>query len=147
MAQTIPPEGIPDAARPSFDRLLNGPVPSLQELLHALEGHTRVLELALRSERAHGFARQITDRCRAMLARWGALVPDQRRAVAAAVRYFALRDDAVDDLDSDLGLVDDAEVVNAVLAQLGLGLPPVEIPDHLVESPRGPGPGTPTSRG
>jgi hypothetical protein len=147
MAQTIPPAGIPEAARASFERLLVGPVPSPHELLHALEGHARVLELALTGQRSLSFVRQITDRCRAMLDRWGTLGPDARRAVAAAVRYFALRDDAVDDIGSELGLVDDAQVVNAVLAHLGFVLPPIEIPDSQVNDQRDAGPGTPTGRG
>ena len=146
MAQTIPPAGIPEVARPSFERLLAGPVPSPHELLHALEGHARVLELALTGHGSLTFVRQITDRCRAMLDRWSALGPDQRRMVAAAIRYFALRDDAVDDIGSEFGLMDDAQVVNAVLACLGLALPPIGIPSTQANDPRDAGPGTPTTR-
>jgi hypothetical protein len=147
MAQTIPPAGIPEVARTSFERLLAGPVPSPNELLHALDGHARVLELALTGHRSLTFVRQITDRCRAMLDRWSALGPDERRMVAAAIRYFALRDDAVDDIGSEFGLVDDAQVVNAVLSYLGLVLPPIEIPSSQANGPRDAGPGTPTSAG
>jgi hypothetical protein len=146
MAQTIPPAGIPEAARTSFERLLAGPVPSPQELLHSLEGHARVLELALTGHRPFALVRQITDRCRAMLDRWSGLGPDQRRMVAAAIRYFALRDDAVDDIGSEFGLVDDAQVVNAVLSYLGLVLPPIELPSSPASDPRDAGPATPTTR-
>ena len=46
--------------------------------------------------------------------------PEERRvAIQAAVRYFVIEDDADSDLDSILGLDDDAEVVNAVLKHLG----------------------------
>jgi hypothetical protein len=147
VAQTIPPIGIPPAAQASFERLLAGPVPSQHELLHALEGHARVLELALAGQRSIVFVHEITDRCRAMLERWNALGPEARRLVAAAVRYFALRDDAVDDIGSDFGLVDDAQVVNAVLAHFGFALPPIEIPVMPASGPRDVDPGTDTSRG
>jgi hypothetical protein len=39
--------------------------------------------------------------------------------VQAAVRYFLIEDDADGDLDSILGLDDDADVMNAVLRHLG----------------------------
>jgi hypothetical protein len=147
MTQTIPPAGIPPSAQESFERLLAGPVPSQNELLHALEGHARVLELALEGQRSVLFVRQITERCRAMLDRWNALSPESRRLVAAAIRYFALRDDAVDDIGSELGLVDDAQVVNAVLAHFGFALPPIEIPEIPAGNLRAADPGTDTSRG
>lgn len=44
---------------------------------------------------------------------------ERRRAIQAAVRYFVIEDDADSDLDSILGLDDDAEVLNAVLKHLG----------------------------
>ena len=48
--------------------------------------------------------------------------PDaERLAIQAAVRYFVLEDDAESDLNSVIGLDDDAEVVNAVLRHLGHG--------------------------
>ncbi len=147
MTQTIPPAGIPPVAQESFERLLAGPVPSQNELYHALEGHARVLELALESQRSLAFVRQITERCRVMLDRWNALSPESRRLVAAAVRYFALRDDAVDDIGSELGLVDDAQVVNAVLAHFGFAIAPIDIPDIPTGEQREPDPGTDTSRG
>lgn len=48
--------------------------------------------------------------------------PEARAAVAAAVRYFVLEDDAQSDADL-LGLDDDLEVVEATAAELGVTLP------------------------
>lgn len=45
--------------------------------------------------------------------------PERRIAIQAAVRYFVIEDDADSDLDSILGLDDDAEVLNAVMRHLG----------------------------
>ncbi len=146
MTRAFCPDGIPAMARENFERLLAAPVPSLQELLHVLEGHSRVLELAAQGERSLMYVRQITDRCRALLEHWPALWPDARRAVAAAIRYYALRDDAIDDIGSEEGLVDDALVVNAVVAHLRLALPAIEVP-AAYSNPPGTGPGIPTQRG
>lgn len=46
---------------------------------------------------------------------------DPRRLVQAAVRYFVEDDDSEHDLTSVVGLVDDAEVCNAVARALGRG--------------------------
>jgi uncharacterized membrane protein YkvA (DUF1232 family) len=45
--------------------------------------------------------------------------------IVGAVRYFVYPYDAEDDLESMSGLVDDALVVNFVIEETGLDVPPV----------------------
>ena len=54
-----------------------------------------------------------------VLADWAELDTVQQAAVAAAVAYFALNEDAEDDLDSVLGFEDDALVFNACARFIG----------------------------
>jgi hypothetical protein len=56
--------------------------------------------------------------------------PADRDAVRGAVEYFVLNRDEVDDLESPVGFVDDAEVVNRVCLELGLPELTIRIPDH-----------------
>jgi uncharacterized membrane protein YkvA (DUF1232 family) len=57
----------------------------------------------------------IAQRLRIVLEDWPSLTQDERAAVHAAIEYFALSEDAEDDLESVLGFEDDAQVVNACL--------------------------------
>ena len=65
-------------------------------------------------------ARSLGDTCVKLLATVDDdTKPAARQAIQAAVRYLILEDDAESDLDSVIGLDDDAEVLNAVLSYLG----------------------------
>ncbi len=122
-----PPAGLvaelPADVRAAFVRVfptaLSGPDP----LRRQLAAHRDEIEAAAaRNEFLDGAAaRAISERLARLLDDWNAMPPAHRAVVQAAVAYYALRDDAEDDLDSVLGLEDDVAVVNACLRHLGLG--------------------------
>jgi hypothetical protein len=103
----------------------------------ALRGMTRAVERYLMELRwaqiEHPFidldlAEELAAACESLLAR---VDPTDARAAAlvgGAVRYFLDSDDAEGDMDSAEGLVDDAEVVNYVIACLGYDLPLIPLP-------------------
>lgn len=113
---------LPPAARETFARVYPETAPaSAGPLLASVQRH---LEEARRAARANEFvdtslADAIADRLRQVLAGWDTLTAPQRAAVSATVSYFALSDDAEDDLDSVLGFEDDAHVFNACARFLG----------------------------
>jgi uncharacterized membrane protein YkvA (DUF1232 family) len=75
-------------------------------------------KLVVEERRPLGFA--LADASMKLLTTLKDDTPEERRAaIQAAVRYFVIEDDADSDLDSILGLDDDAEVLNAVLKHLG----------------------------
>lgn len=118
-------EGIPAAARPLWRKLVaEEPVP-----VHRLFDEVKRYEKTL-DERADWdeskvdatLARDLVQACHRLLGTLSSASPDStRRLIQAAVRYFLIDEDADADLDSILGLDDDAEVVNAVLRHLGHG--------------------------
>jgi uncharacterized membrane protein YkvA (DUF1232 family) len=116
-------EGIPEAARSLWARLVTEapkPVPELVKQVHDYQRN-----LARRSEWHDEnidpkLARALIDRALKLLGTIGPDTADRtRRLVQAAVRYLVIEDDATNDLGSILGLDDDAEVMNAVLRELG----------------------------
>jgi hypothetical protein len=116
-------EGIPDAARPLWRRLVAEPPRPVPELVKLVRDYQRIL--ARRSDWHEEnidpkLARTLIDKAIKLL---GTVQPDTpeetRRLVQAAVRYLVIEDDATNDLGSILGLDDDAEVMNAVLRHLG----------------------------
>lgn len=116
------PAGIPAEARDRFHELLHEPLMAPEVLLKEVDdcvGMVRrvVMEGApLDVSMVEGLAEQ----ARTMVGRAGADAPEaERRMVQAAVRYFVLSDDAEGDLVSLMGFDDDAQVLEAVEAQLG----------------------------
>jgi hypothetical protein len=116
-------QGIPDVARPLWRKLVaEQPVP-----VHQLFGEVQAYEQTL-DQRADWDESKVDgtlamDLVRASNRLLGTLTSSSpestRRLIQAAVRYFLIDEDADADLDSILGLDDDAEVLNAVLRHLG----------------------------
>jgi len=63
-------------------------------------------------------ARDIGRALQAMLAEPDQLAYEERRLLAGAVEYFVLTGDSDDDMESPVGLVDDARVTNATARAL-----------------------------
>lgn len=114
--------GIPDDARPTFEQLLVQPPARPETLAHQVDAHLDALRTAARHNEFLdlALAETIAGHCHRLLQRWPRASADQQRLIQAAVGYFATAGDADDDFDSIAGLDDDAQVVNAVLAHLGL---------------------------
>jgi len=116
-------DGVPDAARPLWKQLVTEPLRPVHELFAEVRAYQTAL--ARRANRQGDdvdptLATALADAALRLLGSLGEQSPEStRRAVQAAVRYFVIEDDADGDLDSILGLDDDAEVMNAVLRQLG----------------------------
>jgi hypothetical protein len=125
-------EGIPDAARELWNRLMAEKLVPVHELFKQVRDYQQTI--AQRAEWQDSdvdpkLARALADTSLKLLGTLEAQTPeDHRRLVQAAVRYFVIEDDADSDLDSILGLDDDAEVLNAVLRHLGLETWTVEVP-------------------
>jgi hypothetical protein len=122
-------EGIPAAAKPLWDRLIDEELVPVHDLFRQVREYQAALSQRT-SWRAAGsegsgdidptLARALVDASQRLLGTLTEDTPDgTRRLVQAAVRYFIIEDDADGDLDSILGLDDDAEVMNAVLRHLG----------------------------
>ena len=71
----------------------------------------------------------IWHRCHDLVSHYTELDSAGRSAVVGAVRYFIESEDAEDDLDSVIGLEDDAQVVNYVIQQTGLDIPLIDLED------------------
>jgi hypothetical protein len=72
-------------------------------------------------------AEDLAATCKALLALVDPTDPRAAALVGGAVRYFLDSDDAEGDMDSAEGLVDDAEVVNYVIAHLGYAIEPIPL--------------------
>ena len=120
---------LPAEARQPFAELLSlvkqGSEPNHEELaqhvgmLRAASAEHEFLDLALLETLSEGHAELLdaTERLRG-----------EPRAVAlAAVAYFLLTDDGDSDLESVVGLEDDAQVFTAVVRYLGLPIKPVSL--------------------
>jgi hypothetical protein len=116
-------EGIPAAARELWVQLCGEELRPVHELFREVRAYQQAL-----AKRSHWhdddfdpqLARGLADASLKLLGTLNEDTPEPtRRLVQAAVRYFVIEDDADSDLDSILGLDDDAEVLNAVLRRLG----------------------------
>lgn len=116
-------DGIPAAARSLWRTLVEQELMSVHELFQQVHQYQRTLEQqadwddsAIDGVLAQGLVA-------ASLSLLGTLnddTPDRdRKIVQAAVRYFIIDEDGDADLESALGLDDDAEVMNAALRHLG----------------------------
>ena len=116
-------DGIPEAAQPLWKRLLDEPLVPVHELFKQVRDYQQTI--AQRSQWRDAdvdpkLANALVDASLKLLSTLNASSPEStRQLIQAAVRYFVIEDDADSDLDSILGLDDDAEVINAVLAHLG----------------------------
>ncbi len=116
-------QGIPDAAKALWDELIAAELRPVHELFKEVREYQDAL--AKRSEWTDddvdpALARELAEASLRLLGTLSDDTPETtRRLIQAAVRYFVIEDDADGDLDSILGLDDDAEVVNAVLRHLG----------------------------
>lgn len=98
---------------------------SFHELLEQrarILGHLSVVEIEWSTNPDIDFhaAKRIADALRVMIDRSAELDGEQRALVRAAVEYFVLSDDVNNDLVATDGFEDDAAVVNAVAAAVGL---------------------------
>jgi hypothetical protein len=121
-------EGIPAASRPLWIRLVDEELMPVHDLFRQVrEYHTAISQRATWRAAGHGggeidptLARALVEASQRLLGTLTEQTPTRtRRLVQAAVRYFLIEDDADADLDSILGLDDDADVINAVLRHLG----------------------------
>lgn len=114
---------IPNAAKPIWEDLMRQPLMPLHDLYQQLSAYEAELNQRRRSRDPDvdaTLARELMVACRHLLDTLSEdTAEDTRHMVQAAVRYFIIEDDAEADLNSILGLDDDAEVVNAVLTHLG----------------------------
>jgi hypothetical protein len=116
-------EGIPEAARPLWRKLVAERPRSVTELTKQVRDYQRTL--ARRSDWHDEnidpkLARALIDTALKLLGTVQATTAEPTRClVQAAVRYLVIEDDAQSDLGSILGLDDDAEVMDAVLRHVG----------------------------
>lgn len=109
----------------------------LRGLHHAVERYLVELRWA---KAEHPFidlelAEDLAATCRALLGAMDPADPTQASLVGGAVRYFLDSEDAEGDMESAEGLVDDAEVVNWVIAVTGLPVIPVVLPTPAPHAP------------
>ena len=114
--------GIPQAALGLWQRLMAEALIPVHELFGQVKDYQKSIHQ--RSSDDEGVDPALAENLiRASMRLLGTLndaTPEAtRQVIQAAVRYFVIEDDADSDLDSILGLDDDAEVVNAVLRHLG----------------------------
>jgi uncharacterized membrane protein YkvA (DUF1232 family) len=125
-------EGIPGAAKALWSDLVSEELRPVHELFKEVRAYQTAL--SQRSQWSDEdfdpqLARSLVDASLKLLGTLKDETPETtRRLVQAAVRYFVIEDDADGDLDSILGLDDDAEVMNAVLRRLGYADWVVQIP-------------------
>ena len=121
---TALPSGIPADARDLVTSLLAEELRPVDALRSELDAHLDAIKAAQASNEYVdvSLALRLTDVSRALLDEAEAKdTDDARRLAQAAVRYFILDEDGENDLTSVHGLVDDAEVCNAVARALGRG--------------------------
>ncbi len=123
--------GIPAAAKPLWEKLIGEDLIPVHALFAEVRSYQQTIQK--RSWRDDdvdpALANALTEATLRLLSTLNESTPEStQRLIQAAARYFVIEDDADSDLDSILGLDDDAEVVNAVLRHLGHN-------DWLVEVP------------
>lgn len=113
---------LPEEARSTFARLMERAVRSPDAMREQIPHYVVAIERAA----ATGYGpplsvgKAIAADCEALLDAWDSLDDNGRRLVRGAVEYFLLSRDGDDDLATPEGLDDDAEVVKAVRAHLGI---------------------------
>ncbi len=121
--QYVDLEGIPEAARPLWTTLLGEELRPVHQLFKEVRDYQQTIKQRSQwkdSDVDPTLANSLAEACLRLLGTLNDSSPEStRQLVQAAVRYFVIEDDADGDLDSILGLDDDAEVVNAVLSKLG----------------------------
>jgi hypothetical protein len=120
---TVPPhllDALPASARAAFERVYPDVPGSQEELRARIEAHVALADQATRTDAFvdQHLAHVIADRLGTVLGAWPTLSVGARRVLHAAIAYFALREDAEDDMSSVLGFEDDAQVTNACLRAL-----------------------------
>jgi uncharacterized membrane protein YkvA (DUF1232 family) len=116
-------EGIPEAAKPLWATLCAEELLPVHALFKEVRDYQQTIKQRSQWRDADVDPTLANTLAEASLRLLGTLkegTPEStRRLVQAAVRYFVIEEDADSDLDSILGLDDDAEVLNAVLRKLG----------------------------
>ena len=114
-------ESLPLEVRQAFATLWPSAIPAVPELRRTISVHSSEVEkAALKNEFLDVTLSQgIAVAFERVLASWEELDSDGRRTIGAAVAYYALNEDAEDDLDSVLGFEDDAQVFNACARYIG----------------------------
>jgi hypothetical protein len=128
MSSTVP--GIPDVALPLFKKLRAEPLQSTEALKQAVIDYVRNFDpQKSRREVVNPIrALQISRACVRLLEFTEDAPEESRRLAHAACRYFIIEDDGTKD-SSPGGLEDDAAVVNAVAAHLGLDVGTIRPPE------------------
>lgn len=116
-------DGIPDDSKELWTRLIGEDIRPVHELVKEVKTYQQAIAQRSTVRNADidpALANALVDASMKLLTTIKDSMPRERRlAIQAAVRYFVIEDDAEGDLDSILGLDDDAEVLNAVLKHLG----------------------------
>ncbi len=116
-------DGIPEASMELWTKLLKEAVRPVHELVKEVKSYQQAIAQRSSVRNANvdpTLGNALVDASMKLLTTLKDDTPSERRlAIQAAVRYFVIEDDADSDLDSILGLDDDAEVLNAVLKHLG----------------------------
>lgn len=122
---TVPPEilqQVPGPARDAFTAAYaEDPLP-VEHQRARIEAHVTAADNATHANEFvdQHLAHVIADRLGKALDEWDGLDDHGRRLLHAAVAYYALREDAEDDMSSVIGFEDDAQVVNVCLRAIGL---------------------------
>ncbi len=116
-------DGIPDGSKALWTRLLGEQLLPVHELFKQVRDHQQQIKQRSQWNDADvdpTLANALSEASLRLLSTLTEQSPEStRRLVQAAVRYFVIEEDADSDLDSILGLDDDADVLNAVLRKLG----------------------------
>lgn len=118
------PQGIPADAHPLMTEFLAQAPSPTETLRQELRQHVQKIRTAAEANPylEPRLALRLAEVCEHLLDDAAAKGSEHaRRLVQAAVRYFIEDDDGEHDLESVVGLVDDAEVCNAVARALGRG--------------------------
>ena len=123
---TVPPQllkQVPESARAAFAAAYaETPLPSEHQRAR-IEAHVAAADNATHANELvdQHLAHVIADRLSKALDAWDGLDDHGHRLLHAAVAYYALREDAEDDMSSVIGFEDDALVANVCLRAIGLG--------------------------
>lgn len=132
MSELAELEGIPNASKDLWRKLVSEELRPVHELFKEVRSYQHAISQRSTVQDAEvdpTLAKALAEASLRLLGTLNESSPENtRRLVQAAVRYFIIEDDADSDLDSILGLDDDAEVMNAVLKKLGHDKWIVEVP-------------------